>query len=297
MTGTETSLAATLRMWRDRLTPAEAGQPAGRSRRAAGLRREELAEQAGVSVDYIVRLEQGRATTPSGPVVAALARVLRLSAAERDHLYSLAGLHPPTDRVISDQLPPSVQRLLTRLGEIAVAVFSADWRMVWWNHSWAALVGDPQDVPPEERSLVQARFPVPGRHGRVQAWPVRLGNAEMTDRSIVADLRRASARYPEDARLTELIRCTIAGNAQFAHLWRAGAVGEHDQDRKTIEHPAVGEITVDCDVLSAGDTDLKIVMLTAPVGSEDASKIELARLMTARPAAPRAKVRGKDSAA
>jgi hypothetical protein len=75
-----------------------------------------------------------------------------------------------------------------------------------------------------------------------------------------------------------LLSRTIDGNAHFAQLWRAGAVGEHAEDRKTIEHPTVGEITVDCDVLYAGDTDLKIVALTAPSGSEDASKIELARI-------------------
>ncbi|WP_216329567.1 helix-turn-helix transcriptional regulator [Deinococcus aestuarii] len=282
MTATETSLAATLRVWRERLTPAEVGLPAGRSRRAVGLRREELADLAGVSVDYLVRLEQGRATTPSGQVVAALARVLHLTHAERDHLYRLAGLHPPGDRVISDHISPGVQRLLLRLGDLPVAVFAADWQMVWWSRGWAALVGDPSGTPPEERSLVRARFPVPGRRGGVEAWRVRSDHPEATDRAVVADLRRASARYPEDRRLAELLRRTIDGNAHFAQLWRAGAVGGHTEDRKTIEHPLVGEVTVDCDVLSAGDADLKIVVLTAPVGSEDASKIELA-CMTALP--------------
>ena len=274
MTAVETSLAATLRVWRDRLTPAAVGRPAAWSRRAVGLRREELAELAGVSVDYLVRLEQGRATTPSGQVVAALASALQLSRAERDHLYRLAGLQPPSDRVIHDDIPPGVQRLLTRLGELAVAVFAADWRMVWWNRSWTALLGDPSGVAPEDRSLVSARFPTPGHCGRLEAWPVRSGNPDATDRAIVADLRRASARYPEDRRLAELLHRTMDGNAQFAQLWRAGAVGEHAEDRKTIVHPVVGEITVDCDVLSAGDTDLKIVVLTAPAGSEDARRIE-----------------------
>jgi len=277
----ETSLAATLRVWRDRLTPAEVGRPAGWSRRAVGLRREELAELAGVSVDYIVRLEQGRARTPSGQVVSALARALRLTRAERDHLYNLAGLHPPSDRLISDHIPPGVQRLLTRLDDSSVAVFAADWRLLWWNRGWAALVGDPSSIAPEERNFASSRFPTPGSGPPIGSWPVRSINPEATDRAIVADLRRASARYPEDRRLATLLRRTIDGNAHFARLWRAGAVGEHAEDRKTIEHPAAGDVTVDCDVLSAGDTDLKIVVLTAPSESEDASKIAFARV-TAR---------------
>src|ERR1700748_2479959 len=95
MSTDETGLGATIRAWRDRLTPADAGLPAGRARRAAGLRREELADLAGVSVDYVVRLEQGRATTPSAQVVSALARALRLSRQERDHLYRLPRPQPP----------------------------------------------------------------------------------------------------------------------------------------------------------------------------------------------------------
>ena len=105
MSADETGLGATIRAWRDRLTPTEVGLPSGRARRAAGLRREELAELAGVSVDYVVRLEQGRASTPSAQVVSALARALRLSRPERDHLYRLAGLQPPPDGMINDHIP------------------------------------------------------------------------------------------------------------------------------------------------------------------------------------------------
>ena len=150
MSGDETSLGATIRAWRDRLAPADAGLPAGRARRAAGLRREELAELAGVSVDYVVRLEQGRAITPSAQVVSALARALRLSVQERDHLYRLAGLGLPPDDMISDHIPPGVQRVLTRLGETPVSVFTADWRLIWWNRSWAALIPAGARLPPDE---------------------------------------------------------------------------------------------------------------------------------------------------
>jgi transcriptional regulator with XRE-family HTH domain len=284
MSADETSLGATIRAWRDRLTPAAVGLPAGRARRAAGLRREELSELAGISVDYIVRLEQGRATTPSPQIVSALARALQLSREERDHLYRLAGLQPPQRGTITDHIPPGMQRLLTRLGETPVAVFAADWRLIWWNRSWAALLGDPSGVAAEDRSLVKSRFPVTADRDRLAAWPIVSENGKASDRAIVADLRRASARYPHDARLAGLISRTLDGNPRFAQLWREGAVGGHAEDRKTIRHPGIGDITVDCDVLSDSDTDLKIVIYTAVPGSEDETKLDLARVAGARPA-------------
>ena len=275
MSAVEATLGATIHAWRDRLTPAAAGLPAGRARRAAGLRREDLAELAGVSVDYIVRLEQGRATTPSAQVVSALARALQLSRAERDHLYRLAGLQPPQDGAISDHIPPGMQRVLTRLGQTPVAVFAADWQLIWWNRGWAGLLGDPSGAAADDRNLVKARFPVgPGR--QFTGWPVVSENGEATDRAIVADLRRASARYPGDPRLAALIRRTLDGNPRFAQLWREAAVARHTEDRKTIRHPDVGDIIVDCDVLSDSDTDMKIVIYTAAPGSEDATKLDLA---------------------
>lgn len=285
MSADETSLGATIHAWRDRLTPAEVGLPAGRGRRAVGLRREELSELAGISVDYIVRLEQGRAVTPSAQIVSALARALRLTRDERDHLYGLAGLQPPRDGTITDHIPPGMQRVLTRLGETPVAVFAADWRLIWWNRSWAALLGDPSGLAPEDRSLVRSRFPVADGRSRLAGWPVMSGNREATDRAIVADLRRASARYPDDPRLTGLIRRTLDGNPRFSRLWHEGAVGGHAEDRKIIRHPGIGEITVDCDVLNDSDTDLKIVIYTAAPGSEDESKLDLARVAGTAPPA------------
>jgi len=278
MTSEQAGLGATIRAWRDRLTPAAVGLPAGRQRRAAGLRREELAELAGLSVDYVVRLEQGRATTPSPQVAGALARALQLTRAERDHLYRLAGLQPPGDTLVSDHIPPGMQRLLTRLGDAPVAVFAADWRLVWWNRSWAAVLGDPSRLAPEERNLVRSRFPVAGDRARLATWPIESVDQEATDRTIVADLRRACARYPDDQRLAALVRRTLDGSAYFARLWTSGAVGRHREDRKTIVHPTVGPITVDCDVLADDDTDLKIVVYTAAPGSEDEARLDLARV-------------------
>jgi transcriptional regulator with XRE-family HTH domain len=275
-------LGATIRAWRERLSPSDLGLPSGRSRRATGLRREELAERAGLSVDYVVRLEQGRSTAPSAQVVASLARALRLTAVEREHLYRLAGLVPPNDEPIPDHLPSGVHRVLNRLGDVAVAVFAADWQMIWWNPGWAALLGDPSAKSPEQRNFARERFPVDSGDDahdvRIASWPVLVQNGEASDLAIVSDLRRATGRFPRDVRLAELIRQLTAGNPTFARLWSSGAVAAHREDRKTVEHPEVGPVEVDCDVLTDGESDLKIVILTAVPGSSD--EVRLRRTMT-----------------
>lgn len=271
----DTGLGAMLRTWRDRLPPSAVGLPAASGRRAAGLRREELADLAGMSVDYVVRLEQGRATTPSAPVVASLARALQLSTAERDHLYRLAQLAPPADGTISDHLTPGVQRVLARLGDVAVAVFAADWQLVWRNRGWAGLVGDPSAAPARLRNFARDRFPVDDGPAHLARWPVTEADREATDAAVVADLRRATGRYPQDRRLTALIR-DLSANPRFAARWATGGVAAHRENQKTIHHPAVGPVTVDCDILTDGDSDLKIVIMTAAPGSEDETKLRLA---------------------
>jgi transcriptional regulator with XRE-family HTH domain len=278
MTTHPTELGATLRAWRDRLSPATAGLSSGRVRRARGLRREELAELAGISVDYVVRLEQGRSTTPSVQVVAALARALQLTTAERDHLYRLAGLVPPSAGEISDHIPPGVQRVLSRLGDTAVAVFATDWQLIWWSRGWAALLGDPSSAPPALRNFARDTFPINGDSPRLSQWPVTSFAGDSTQAAIVSDLRRATGRFPDNSRLTNLIQVLSRGNRRFAELWASGAVGAHREDHKIIEHPAVGPIAVDCDVLTDGDAELKIVVMTAAPGTEDETKLRLAFL-------------------
>ncbi|MGK9462252.1 helix-turn-helix transcriptional regulator [Streptomyces sp. G6] len=276
----DNQLGATLRAWRDRLSPKAIGLPVDRARRLPGLRREELAELAGLSVDYLVRLEQGRAVSPSEQVVVSLARALQLSQDERDHLHRLAGFGPPQDQRVVNDIPPSMRRLLTLLDSTPVAVFAADWQLVWWNPRWAALFGDPTRIGAEERNLVRLRFPVASDRGRLTSWPVIPVNAEAADRALVADLRRAAARFPDDPRVSELVASRVAGNPRFAAFWADAAVGRHAEDRKTIRHPDIGEVRVDCDVLTDGDTDLKVVAYTAVPGSEDESKLEVAGIIS-----------------
>ncbi|WP_414675322.1 helix-turn-helix transcriptional regulator [Lentzea sp.] len=279
-------LGAMIRVWRDRLPPSAAGLGSARGRRAAGLRREELADLAGVSVDYVVRLEQGRATTPSASVVASLARALQLSSEERDHLYLLARLVRPSTGEISDHLPPGVQRVLARLGDAAAAVFAADWQLVRWNRAWAALLGDPAESPPASRNFARDRFPVDGGAPHLARWPVSEADRDATDAAVVSDLRRATGRYPHDRRLAALVAELTARNSRFAALWAAGRVGAHREDHKTIHHPSVGPVAVDCDVLTEGDTELKIVVMTAVPGSEDETKLRLAAI-AGHPVEPR----------
>ncbi|MER6287899.1 helix-turn-helix transcriptional regulator [Streptomyces sviceus] len=269
------TLGTALRRWRDRLSPADVGRPSRPGRRAAGLRREELADLAGLSVDYVVRLEQGRATSPSAQVVASLARALQLQPVERDYAYRLAGLLPPQEGMISTHVPAGVQRMLARLGEYPVGVFSADWTLLSWTPSWAALLGDPGARTPAERNLVRAVFAT-GPSG-LASWPV-LQDGDALSTALVADLRTALVTYPRDRGLIELVEDLRSAGGEFARLWDEGAVGPHVSARKTVVHPQVGEVTCDCDVLTVPGCDIRLVVYTVAAGSADAEKLEFLRV-------------------
>jgi transcriptional regulator with XRE-family HTH domain len=269
-------LGPMLRTWRGRVSPAAAGLPVGRGRRVTGLRREDLAELAGISVDYVVRLEQGRYVTPSAQVVAALARALQLTDAERDHLFRLAGLAAPASGEISDHIPPGMRRMLNRLGDAAAAVFAADWQLIWWNRGWAGLLGDPSSVPSALRNFARDTFPADGADPRLSHWPVTSLSQREVEASVVSDLRRATGRFQGSQRLAGLIRDLMTGSPRFAELWASGAVGAHREDHKIVQHPATGPIAVDCDVLTDGDAERKIVVLTAAPDTEDETKFRLA---------------------
>lgn len=151
-----------MRRWRDRVAPGAVGVPVGRRRRATGLRREELAGLAGISVDYLTRLEQGRATAPSAQVVEALARALRLSHPERDLLFRLARLAAPGLDVVSSRIAPSVQRLLDRLANTPFAVYDATWTLVVANAPYDALMGQTTSWRGIERNSIWRNLIGPG---------------------------------------------------------------------------------------------------------------------------------------
>ncbi|GAB2832428.1 helix-turn-helix transcriptional regulator [Streptomyces daliensis] len=259
-----------VRRWRDRIPPEAAGLPAGGQRRAAGLRREELALLAGISVDYVTRLEQGRASHPSTQIVEALARALRLTGTERAHLFQLAGLAPPGPETVPAHLTPGVQRLLDRLTGTPVAVYDAAWTLLVANPPYVALMGDTSGQRGNERNGVWRNFV--GQGSRVRHTPE---DRRAFEAKLVADLRTAAARYPADQRLRRLIADLRAHSERFAELWDSGAVGHHEATRKTVDHPRVGAVTLDCDVLTVTGSDLRIMVYTAEPGTEDASRLAL----------------------
>lgn len=270
-------LADTLKSWRARVTPEQVGLPAGAGRRTPGLRREELAALAGISVDYIVRLEQGRASNPSPQLLGALARALRLDDRERDHLYRVAGVAPPADGLVPRHITPGVQRILDRLGDTPIGVFTAAWEILAWNPLWVALTGDPSSRTGLDRFL-------PWRHFVVGEGAMEYDDdhAEEFSSDLVADLRTAVGRYPADPRLAQLVSRLRAESPEFARRWSQTRVAEHRSSRKTARSTAAGPITVDCDVLSVPGSDLRIVVYTAVPGSDDASRLDLLRVSGVR---------------
>jgi transcriptional regulator with XRE-family HTH domain len=233
-----------------------------------------LAGLAGISVDYVTRLEQGRASHPSTQVVEALARALRLSPTEQAHLFRLAGLAPPGSETAPGYITPSVQRLLDRLAGTPVAVHDAYWTLLVANPPYAALMGDPSGWRGNERNGVWRNFL--GSPSRVRHTPE---SRRALEAALVADLRAAAARYPADQRLRRLVAELHARSNRFAQLWDSGAVGRHEAARKTIDHPHIGVVTLDCDVLTVAGSDLHIMIYTAEPDTEDAERLALATVL------------------
>ena len=272
-------LAAVLRRAREAVRPEDVGLAAGWRRRVPGLRREELALLAGISVDYVVRLEQGRGPQPSTQVLGALARALRLDVDARDELFRLAGSPPPEEGTVDVHVRPSVLRLIDRFVDLPAFVQSAKGDVLAWNAMSAALQGDWSSLPPEQRNLARLRFlhdPAGERMTPVGGTPEERAAIA---RQSVANLRRAAARYPRDPDLQRLLRDLRTGSPEFATLWDDTAAGAWRSHRKTLLHPAVGPLTLECDTLHVPDTDQLLVVYSAAPGTPEAEALALLRVL------------------
>jgi len=249
------------------------GLPAGARRRATGLRREELAGLAGISADYLTRLEQGRATSPSAQVVESLARALRLSDPDRALLHELAGYATPGPGVVPSRITPSVQRLLDRLAGTPVAVYDAAWTLLAANPPYNALMGDTTRWQGMERNSLWRHLVGPGTRAVLTA--TEKASLEV---GLVADLRRTAARYPADPSLRRLIGTLAAGSPRFAELWDTDTPvpDQEPSKRKVIDHPVVGPITVDCDILLVATDDVRLMVYSAAPATQDADRLALA---------------------
>jgi transcriptional regulator with XRE-family HTH domain len=267
-------LAATLTAARARIGPSDVGLPAGARRRVPGLRREEVALLAGISVDYLVRLEQGRGPRPSESVLAALARALRLTDDERDHLFHLVGSAPPRPGRIDGIVRAGTLRLLERLVDLPAIVLDAKGDLLAWNAMATSLLGDFSAWPTPRRNIVWQRFL--GTGGRVAHDP---DEDERTAVEAVASMRAVAARYPDDLGLRRLLAELHAGSPRFTALWDEARPAERRSSTKTVEHPQVGTIELDCDSLHLPDTDQRLIVYSAAGGTPAAEALAVVRVL------------------
>lgn len=234
---------------------------------------------AGISVDYVVRLEQGRGPQPSTQVLGSLARALRLDDAGRDELFHLAGGAPPAPGSIQMHVRPSVLRLIDRFADLPALVLSAKGDVLAWNAMSSALHGDWTALRVERRNLNRLRFlPDPTDPPRSDVGSTEAERAA-TAATAVAGLRAANARYPDDPGLTRLLADLRRGSAEFSNLWETQGAGGWRSHRKTVAHPTLGRLTLDCDTLHVPDADQMVVVYSAEAGTTGAEALGLLRVV------------------
>ncbi|MEY9935244.1 transcriptional regulator with XRE-family HTH domain [Catenulispora sp. GP43] len=270
-------LGAFLRSRRERLQPQDVGLPSGPRRRTPGLRREEVAVLAHISTEYYVRLEQGRAASrPSSEVLAGIAGALRLTDAESGHLHTLAGTAAAKTGLVQREVRPSILALIERLPQTAAFVTSATLEVLAWNDLAAALMEDFAELAPEERNLARKAFL---HTARTDAPLYGISDAAEFRLHAVMQLRSTLARYPTDPAVTGLVNELREGSPDFARLWERRDVQPAPTLTKTFNHPAVGQVCVDCDGLALPDRDQNLVLYSAPAGSPSADALALLNIL------------------
>ncbi|WP_399880881.1 helix-turn-helix transcriptional regulator [Streptomyces sp. BBFR51] len=268
-----TELADFLRRCRTRLTPADVGLSPGARRRTPGLRREEVARLAGMSTDHYTRIEQARGSRPSRQMLAAVARALRLTDDERDHVFHLAGEEPSRDRTPTDHVRPGLLLLLDRLTDVPAQVVSDRGDILAQNAMAKALHGD-ASAPGAEPNVVRRFFMDPSAR---ELFPAE--DHDRAARTAVADLRATLGRRPDDARLRALVRLLRARSEEFSALWDTHEVAVRQAAVKRFLHPVVGLLELDCEVLLSPEHDQRLTVHTARPGSESHERLELLRVV------------------
>lgn len=270
-----------LRHRRDAVRPADVGLPDGGNRRVAGLRREEVAQLAGVSVDYYVRLEQGRERSPSPQVLDALGVALRLDDDGRAHLFRLAGLAPrPAAGAGAERVDPALLTLMNAWPHNPALVLGRAYDVLAANPLGDALFGDPLSGDPRPGNLMALVFREPRARDFYADWPT-------VARDAVAGFRSQLGKAPHDPRVQEVLRGLLRDSPEFAELWARHDARGKAATVKEFHHPRVGRLTLSMQTFDVrGAAGQELVVYHAAPGSPSADGLTLLGTLTAA-AAPR----------
>jgi transcriptional regulator with XRE-family HTH domain len=259
-----------LRSRRGRLSPDELGLRSYGPRRVPGLRREELAQLAGVSVDYYTRLEQGRGIHPSGSVIDAIARALQLDQAEASHLRRLATPRSaPRRKSPPERVRPAVRLLLERLDRVPALVLGRRMDVLAWNSMAAVLICDFGALPRRERNMARLTFLEESTRSLYPEW----GRIAVSGAGL---LRSAAARWPDDPELEALVGELSVKSEEFGRAWARHEVREKMHGTKKFHHPLVGKFTLLYETLELPDEpEQHLVTYTARADTESQTALDL----------------------
>lgn len=248
-----------LRRRRSEMAPRDRpGVSALSHRRVPGLRRQELADVAGISVEYYTRLEQGRASRPSREILTALARAFRLSDAERDHLFRLADERPPQPRAPAAEIRPGLRLLLDSLDDtMPVTIHDGRLDMLAFNVAAADLFGPVFGDGPYGHNIVHQAFTSAGLREVLGEE-----GAEQIARVAAAELRKALSLYPDDERLRCLFRELSTSSPEFGSQWERGEIGTWRSAMKRVNHPTRGLLAFDSEMLHDPENDHWVMLFT-----------------------------------
>ncbi|MET8471230.1 helix-turn-helix transcriptional regulator [Streptomyces sp. NPDC006422] len=264
-----------LRHRRDALRPEDIGLLPGGRRRAPGLRRDEVALLANISTDYYERLEQGRGPHPSSTVLGSLARALRMTSDEREHLYVLAGQSPPPSFRTDSHVDPGLMCVLDALSAATPALVSDDLgTIIAQNPLNVLLLGRYAERPAPENNQVWRWF----TDLRCRALFLEHQHEEL-GRGYVAGLRAGLARHPHDPAADALLAELQAGSAEFRNLWGRHEVAIPRSTRKVMQHPGVGRLELQCDVVISPSTGQAMVLFRPQPGTDAGERMALLRTL------------------
>lgn len=275
MNGTDLAeLADFLRRSRERIDPSSVGLAPRSRMRTPGLRREDVAQMAGISVDYYARLEQQRGARPSEQVIGVLARALRLTEDECDYLHRLAGYPTRARDTATRHVRPGLLLVLDRLVDVPAQVISDSGQSLARNAMAEALFGAPV-LPGRAGNAIWLLF------AETDSRPVLQDELPRLMASAVADLRATHARRPDDGEVNALIRDLLQVSAEFRELWQRHDVAVRHISAKTLVHPQVGLLKLECEVLlsASGSGEQSLVLYTPRPGTDAAEKLELLRVL------------------